>query len=145
MSDVVDVLITQHNRMRQLCDDVQAAAGADRARLFDQLNELVNRHERGDRKLVHPAARDATPAGAAIGMACLVAEGNIERALAELHAAGVDDAAFDANFALLRRSILEHDEHEESAEFPLLRLFVNTQRLHMMVGQLHDIQVMGAG
>jgi hypothetical protein len=142
VSDVVDVLVTQHTRMRQLCADVQRADRADKAPLFDQLGELVTRHERGDRLLVHPAARDATPAGAAIGVACLVAEGDIERALADLRVAGVGDPGFDAGFAALQRRVLEHNAHEERDEFPLLRLFVNTQRLHMMVGQLHDIQVM---
>ena len=144
MSDVIEVLITQHDRMRQLCADVQGAAVADKRRHFNQLNELVNRHELGDRTLVHPTARDATPAGAAIGVACMVAGGNIERALAELHELGVDDPAFETRFAAVHRAILDHHAHEERDEFPLLRLFVNTQRLHMMVGQLHDIQVMGA-
>jgi hypothetical protein len=145
VTDVVDVLRTQHDQMRRLCGDVQRAAGADRKRLFAELDLLVNLHELGDRTIIHPAARDSTPAGDAVGVSCMVEEGDIERAIAELHALGVDDVAFDAKFASVHAAILDHDEHEERDEFPLLRLYVKPQRLHMMVGQLHDIQVMGVG
>jgi hypothetical protein len=145
VTDVVDVLRTQHDQMRRLCGDVQRAAGADKKRLFVELDQLVNRHELGDRTIIHPAVRDSTPAGDAIGVACMVEEGDIERALAELRALGVDDVAFDTKFAAVHAAILDHDDHEERDEFPLLRLYVKPQRLHMMVGQLHDTQVMGVG
>jgi hypothetical protein len=145
VTDVVDVLRTQHDQMRRLCGDVQRAAGADKKRLFAELDLLVNLHELGDRTIIHPAVRDSTPAGDAIGVARMVEEGNIERALAELHALGVDDVTFDTKFAAVHAAILDHDAHEEREEFPLLRLYVKPQRLHMMVGQLHDVQVMGVG
>jgi hypothetical protein len=145
VTDVVDVLRTQHDQMRRLCGDVERAGGADKKRLFAELDLLVNLHELGDRTIIHPATRDSTPSGDAVGVACMVEEGNIERAIAELHALGVDDTAFDVKFAAVHAAILDHHAHEERDEFPLLRLYVKPQRLHMMVGQLHDIQVMGAG
>ena len=143
MSDVVDVLLAQHDRMLTLCADVERSGGADKRRLFAELDLLVNLHELGDRRIVHPAARDSTPSGDAIGLACMVEEGGIERAMAELREIGVGDATFDVKFAAVHRAITEHDAHEERDEFPLLRLYVKPQRLHMMVGQLHDMQVMG--
>jgi Hemerythrin HHE cation binding domain len=144
MSDVVDFLIGQHDRMRGLCDEVAVAAGPERHRLFAELGQLVNAHEFGDRTVVHPAARDSTPAGDAVGVACMAEEGRIERAIDDLQDLGTGHATFEARFAALRRAVLEHNEHEERDEFPLLRLYVRPQRLHMMVGQLHDVQTMGA-
>lgn len=144
MSDVVDFLIGQHDRMRELCADIPLATGPAKHRLFAELDVLVNVHEYGDRAVVHPAARDSTPAGAAIGVACMAEEGVIEREIAELHERGVGDATFDVGFATLTRALLRHHAREERDEFPLLRLYVRPQRLHMMVGQLHDVQTMDA-
>jgi hypothetical protein len=44
--------------------------------------------------------------------------------------------------AAVHGAILRHIEHEERDEFPVLRRYVGTQRRHMMVGELHDLQVM---
>jgi hemerythrin superfamily protein len=144
VTDVVDVLVAEHERIRQLCADVLTAGPADKGRVFAQLERVVLAHETGDRALVHPAARESTPTADAVAVACMTEEGEIERALGDLHEIGVDDGRFDAKFAGLRRVILDHNAHEERDEFPLLRLFVRAQRLHMMVGQLHDIEVMAA-
>jgi hypothetical protein len=144
VTDVVDVLVAEHERMRQLAADVLKAGSADKGRLFARFEHLVTVHEIGDRTVVHPAAREGTPAADAVAFACMAEEGEIERALDELHVIGVEDARFDAKFADLRLAVLDHDAHEERDEFPLLRLYVRAQRLHMMVGQLHDIEVMAA-
>ena len=143
MSDVVDFLITQHDQIQQLGHELERNGGDDRRRLFAEFDLRVNLHELGDRTVVHPAARDSTPTGDAIGVACMAEESSILRRLGELHEAGVDDAGFDRGFALLREQLSAHNAHEERDEFPLLRLYVKPQRLHMMVGQLHDVQVMG--
>jgi hypothetical protein len=144
VTDVVDVLVAEHERIRQLCADVQNAEPADRRRLFAQLERLVSSHEAGDRVVVHPAVREGTPTADAVALACMAEESGIEQALGDLHEIGTGDERFDARFAALRRAILDHDAHEERDEFPLLRLYVRPQRLHMMVGQLHDIGVMAA-
>ena len=140
--DVVDVLIHQHDQIRRLCADVERAGFADRTRLFAELEELVNMHERGERAVVHPAARNNTPTGDRIGVACAEEEGRIERTFGDLHALGITHPDFDSQFARLRREIHDHAAREENHEFPLLRRYVTTQRLHMMAGELHDVQVM---
>jgi hypothetical protein len=138
MPDVVDVLLREHEEIRHQCLEVQR----DSALSFDALERLITRHEHGERIVVHPAARNCGPDGDAIGRARLVEEGAIERALTSL---GLGQPGFDERFARLHQSVLDHLAHEERDEFPLLRLFVPTQRLHMMAGQMHDIQVMGVG
>ena len=68
---------------------------------------------------------------------------DIARALAELHALGVEHAAFDSTLAVVDHAIRDHTAHEERYEFPILRRYVSIQRLHMMAGELHDVEVMG--
>jgi Hemerythrin HHE cation binding domain len=143
-SDVVDVLLGQHERMRQLCAAVDQSAGADKKHLFAELDELVNLHELGDRAVVHPATRESTVVGGdAVALACMAEEGNIERAVAELNFLGVEDAAFDGKFATVWRAILEHLAYEEREEFPLLRQYVRAAHLHTMASELNDFQIMG--
>jgi hypothetical protein len=143
-SDVVDVLLEQHERIRQLCTAVDRADGAAKKQLFAELDELVNLHERGDRKVVHPATRASTVVGGdAVALACMIEEGNIERAVGELLSLGSADAAFDGKFTTLWQAILDHLAHEEREEFPLLRQYVGGAHLHRMANELHDFQVMG--
>ena len=141
--DIVDVLREQHDQIRQLCAGVERG-GPQKARLFAELDRQVNRHELGDRRVVHPATRGTTAAGGEIGLACMAEEGNIERTLADLKDLGVGHATFDSRFAELHQAILAHNAHEERDEFPLIRLYVRAERLHTMASEMHDIQVMGA-
>ena len=141
--NVVQVLLHQHDQMRRLCTDVRQASGTDKKGLFAELYQLVNVHELGDLAVVHPAARRNTANGDAVALACMTEGGDIARALAELHALGVDHVTFDSKFAIVHRAIHDHTAHEEHDEFPVLRRYVSTQRLHMLAGELHDVEVMG--
>jgi hypothetical protein len=129
--------------MRRLCTNVREADGADKKGLFAELYQLVNVHEIGDLAVVHPAARVNTANGDRTVVACMTEGADIARALAELHALGVEQVAFDSKFAVVDQAIRDHTAHEERDEFPLLRRYVSIQRLHMMAGELHDVEVMG--
>ncbi len=141
--DVIHVLLHQHDEMRRLCTDVRQASGTDRKGLFAELYQLVNVHELGDLAVAHSAARGNTANGDRAAVACMTEGADIARALAELHAFGVEHAAFDGKFAVVDQAIRDHTAHEERDEFPLLRRYVSIQRLHMMAGELHDVDVMG--
>jgi hypothetical protein len=140
--DVIQVLLYEHDEMRRICTDVRQADGADKRMLFAELYQLVNVHELGDRAVVHPAVRRYPANGNTVALACMTEGGDIARALADLHALGVEHATFDDKFALVHQAIQDHTAHEEQDEFPILRRYVSTQRLHMMAGELHDVEVM---
>ena len=129
--------------MRRLCTDLRQTDGVDKNRLFAELYQLVNVHELGDLAVVHPAARGNTADGDRTAVACMTEGANIARALAELHALGVEHATFDSKLAMVHQAIHDHTAHEERDEFPVLRRYISIQRLHMMAGELHDVQVMG--
>ena len=129
--------------MRRLGTDVREASDTDKKGLFAELYQLVNVHERGDLAVVHPAARRNSANGDTVAWACMTEGADIARAPAELHALGVEHATFDSKLAMVHQAIHDHTAHEERDEFPLLRRYVSTQRLHMMAGELHDVEVMG--
>ncbi|BAL86053.1 hypothetical protein AMIS_8330 [Actinoplanes missouriensis 431] len=143
-ADVIDVLLEQHDEIRRLCAGVERSRGAERERRFRELAALVHLHERGERAVVHPAVRNGTATGDVVGAARTVAGADIQRSLATLHDLGTRDSGFESGFATLYRAILEHATREELDEFPFLRLQVPVQRLHMMAGELHDVQAMDA-
>ncbi|MFI5889627.1 hemerythrin domain-containing protein [Actinoplanes sp. NPDC051513] len=142
--DVVDVLLEQHDELRRLCAAVERSPGDEKARRFDDLVEAFRLHERGEQSVVHPAARDSSAAGNRIGLARMTEENSIERSFEGLRNLGAGHPVFDRAFTPVYRAVLEHLTREELDEFPVLRLYVPVQRLHMMVGELHDIQVMDA-
>ena len=67
INDIVDFSSIQHDQIRRLCREVDAAGPADKQRLFTELAELVNAHETSDREVVYPAVVDHTTGGAADG------------------------------------------------------------------------------
>jgi hypothetical protein len=143
-SDVIDLLLEQHDEIRRLCAGVERSQGAQKERQFAELAELVHLHERGARAVVHPAARNGTATGNMVGMARMLEGAAIERSFTTLHDLGTSHLDFENGFAALYRAILEHATREELDEFPILRVLVPVQRLHMMAGELHDVQVMDA-
>jgi len=142
--DVVDVLRHEHEQIRQLCADVQAGGRSRKTELFGALQRAVHRHLLGERMVAHPAARASGPTGDDIALASQAEGERLERSLAGLGRLGAGNAGFDSGFAALSGALHDHAARQESDEFPLLRLYVPTQRLHMMAGAMRDIQIMAS-
>jgi hypothetical protein len=140
--DIVDVLLDQHQQLRRLCVDVQAASGEDKKRMLGNLARLVHVHEYGEQTVVHPITRDQIVGGDPIGRACQAEGERAGRAVAELGDLGVDHPDFGVRFAAFRQAILDDAAHEERDEWPLLRLYVPTQQLHMMANEIRNVQAM---
>jgi hypothetical protein len=143
VDDIVDVLLDQHQQLRQLCAEVQAATGHDKERLVGALAVLMRLHEIGEQAVVHPVTRDHTaPGGDLVAGACVAEEAQARWAILDLQDLGVDHPAFAARFAAFHQAVLDHAAHEERDEFPLLRRYVPTQRLHTMANELRNVQIM---
>lgn len=142
-ADIVDVLLQQHEQLRELCAAVQTAGEGHKKQLFGELCHLMHLHELGERVVVHPVSRDQTWAGGdAVAVACAAEEDRAGLAIAELQDLGADHPAFAAKFAALHRLILDHARHEERDEFPRLRLYVPIQRLYTMANHLRNVQAL---
>ncbi len=142
-NDIVDVLLQQHQQLRELCAAVHAASNDERKQLFGDLARLLHLHDLGEQAVVHPATRDQTSRGGeAIAVACAAEEDRVGWAIGDLEGLGVDHPAFVAKFAAFHHAVLDHLAHEEREEFPLLRRYVPTQRLHAMAGHLRAVQAL---
>lgn len=119
-NDVVQFLIAQHQQIRSLMDTVLSSTGEARQRAFDDVRELLARHETAEEMIVRPLTRKA-PAGDQVADGRMAEENEAKEVLADLEKMEVDSPAFTAKFGEFRQSVLAHAEAEETQEFPLLR------------------------
>jgi hypothetical protein len=143
--DIVDVLRHEHEQIRRLCVDV-LRAGRDRKKYpLAALQQAVHLHQVGELAVAHPAVRNSGPDGDAVALDCQAKGEQLDRSLTELDRLGVEYSDFDARFAALSDALLDHAADQERDEFPLLRHYVPTQRLHMMASALQDARIMALG
>lgn len=140
--DVVDLLVAQHQRVKELMDRVAAAEGAQRQQMFGELVELLRTHEKGEQRIVHPVTRSSVHDGDATANARLGEEERADELIAQAEAAelSADSVEFDAWFERLRHAVLDHAGHEEREEFPKLRGEVLPARLRTMAEELLAVQ-----
>ena len=127
-ADVIEFLKSQHLQVRALLDDVLASTGEPRRHTFDLLRETLARHETAEEMIVRPLTRKA-PGGDEVAQGRMDEENEAKEVLADLEKMDVDSPAFTATFGEFRDSVLEHAEHEETQEFPLLRQNCDAQAL----------------
>jgi Hemerythrin HHE cation binding domain len=140
--DIVDVLLGQHEQLRQLFSALRDAQARDGKAMLRELAQLLLRHEIGEQAVVHRAVHDVVRGGNTTGAACASEEDQIVRALAELMDLVPGHPAFETTLTALHQSFLDHAAHEERDEFPRLRRYVTKQSLYMMAYELHDVQAM---
>jgi len=126
--DVIDLLIDQHEEIREAVARLAAAPSASRGDALRALAELIEAHEDMEARLLHPLAQ-RLPDGDALAHALVVEENRADELLGQLLAAGPDDRRFSALFAEFRGVILGHLVREERDEFRQLRTRIPAQEL----------------
>jgi hypothetical protein len=119
--DVVDLLIAQHMTIRDLFQQVAAAAGQARREPFERLVRLLAVHETAEEQVVHPLARTCVDGGDAIVDARLEEEHDAKVLLSQLEDVALDAPEFGELLERLRTAVLTHAHHEEAYEFRYLR------------------------
>lgn len=124
--DVVDLLLEQHMRARDLMRQVIETQGDDRRDAFRALVHLLAVHEVGEEEVVHPVARrhqagEDDARGADTVDARLHEEDAAKKLLAELDGSDVDDPQFLPRFLRMREAVLTHALYEQRYEFNRLR------------------------
>lgn len=137
MSDVVDVLLGQHEEARALFVRVLGATGQDKIELFAMLVEKLQAHERAEQEVVHPVLAEITAESEdrlddRVAEDILDEERAADQQIAQLIAIGPGDSTFDRHLADFQIAVLAHAAHEEEQEFPLLRSRVEVGRLQAM-------------
>jgi hemerythrin superfamily protein len=131
--DVLDLLCRQHEEIRGMFADLEQAADEDRDELFHQLVRMLSVHETAEQELVHPLIR-SLEGGEDVVDARVAEEHRATELLATMTDIGPTAEGFDTLLAQLREDVLAHAEHEESAEFPLLREQADRERLVKLAG-----------
>ncbi|MBC6461197.1 hemerythrin domain-containing protein [Actinomadura sp. HBU206391] len=130
--DVVDLLIHQHNEIRELFTEVKRSKGEARAEAFGRLRRLLAVHETAEEEIVHPNARRMAEDGDLIIDRRLAEENLSKRMLSELEHMGADSPEFPKRLQDLRQAVLDHAENEEREEFPAIREHASEQQLRVM-------------
>jgi hemerythrin superfamily protein len=130
--DVVDVLLEQHEQIKDLFTRVLHSSGTQKRDLFYDLVRLLAVHESAEEQVVHPAARGT--AGDAVVEARLHEEDEAKQALADLYDLGTDAPEFDDRLAVLAADVIAHANSEEQQEFMTLRAEQSPERLRRMAG-----------
>lgn len=129
--DVVTLLLAQHEQIRQLFADLEAAPASAKQHLFETLRRLLAVHETAEELVTHPRAR-TIPGGNEVVDARLEEETESKKLLASLDGMSVDDPDFPARLAALEKAVLAHAEAEEREEFPLLGEQLGEGQLRLM-------------
>lgn len=126
--DVVELLMSQHNQIKQLLEQVQAAPGLSKREPFEELVRLLAVHESAEEEVIHPTARRVAVNDQIVD-ARLQEEQQAKRELAELFEMGPEHREFDQRFRAFAERVVEHAEMEEKEEFgPLLQHSSAAQR-----------------
>jgi hemerythrin superfamily protein len=127
-TDVVELLMHQHEQIRGLLQEVDEKKGDKRAAAFERLRRLLAVHETAEEEIVHPMARRSLKNGHKVINARLEEENEGKKMLRALEMMGPSAQGFDALFAEFRKAVLEHAEREEREEFPELRTHSSGER-----------------
>lgn len=130
--DVVDLLVRQHQEIRDLFSELETATGDRRRDAFRDLVRLLAVHETAEEEVVHPAARTADGDAEAVVEARLGEERKAKELLSHLVEMGPDAEGFDTLLLQLRDDVLAHADHEEHEEFPRLRASCDADELRGM-------------
>ncbi len=129
--DVITLLHRQHETIRTLFAEVETAVGDERTDAWQQLVRLLSVHETAEEEIVHPAIRHVS-GGELIVDARVAEERRAKELLSTMHDMGPEAEGFDTLLVQLRDDVLAHADHEEQAEFPLLRKVRDQERLERM-------------
>jgi hemerythrin superfamily protein len=134
--DVVELLLDQHRVIRELCEEVSSASGADREQPFRSLLRLLAVHEAVEEELVHPYVKRRVDGATAAVAERVEEEREVNRMLFALDALGPTNPGFEELFARFRTALLAHAAKEESSEFAGLRAATKPAERAAMAGAL---------
>jgi hemerythrin superfamily protein len=125
--DVVQMLIDQHETVKQTFTKVLGETGEARKQMFEELADLIHTHELSEQQVIHPLTRTADQ-GERIVADRLREEAEADQIIAELRGLSADDPTFEGRLEGLQQAVVAHAEREEDEEFPLLRELSDDQR-----------------
>jgi hemerythrin superfamily protein len=132
-AEVVAFLNAQHNVIEDMFDEVLHASDPQaRQKPFVKLRQLLAVHETAEEMVVHPRARRETAAGDTIVDARLKEEHEAKELLSQIEKLDISSQQFVDELTKLREAVLDHAQHEENEEFPVLQEELDADDLKRM-------------
>ena len=138
--DMIEILLEQHQHIRELFKQVKGAEGERKQRAFDELRALLAVHETAEEMVLRPLS--SKDAGSEVAGARNEEEREATRTLTVLEMMNVSSAEFDRDFAKFERAVLDHARREEKDEFPLVRAREDQDALLAMGRTLRAVERM---
>jgi hemerythrin superfamily protein len=133
-AEVVAFLNAQHNVIEDMFDEVLHASNPQaRQKPFVKLRQLLAVHETAEEMVVHPRVRRQTAAGDTIVDARLKEEQHeAKELLSQIEKLDISSQQFVDELTKLREAVLDHAQHEENEEFPVLQQELDADDLKRM-------------
>ena len=131
-ADAIEILLAQHNLIKQLFSLVEGSEGEARQEEFDHLRAVLAVHETAEEEVLRPVTRSSVPGGDAVADARMTEENEAKQVLAKLEKMGTGAPEFMPMFLEFKQSVINHAEHEEHDEFPGIRETKTPEELRTM-------------
>lgn len=141
--DLVDVVLEDHQRIRELFTEFETARPGQRVPLWETIVRTLAAHETAEEEIVHPLVRRDVDGGSEIVAACRREEDAAKKALARLEKIGPDDPSFETDFGAFRHDVLRHADREERDELPQLRASVDAEKRKDLASVFSSAKAMG--
>ena len=139
--EVVAFLKAQHNLIEDMFDEVLLASDPEaRAEPFAALRQLLAVHETAEEMVVHPRVRRESDDGDPLVDARLKEEHDAKELLSQIEQIDITSRLFIDELTKLRKAVLDHAEHEEIDEFPLLERELDASSLKRMTAAVRAAQ-----
>ena len=131
-TDVIKLLVSQHEQIKSLFADTLAASGQAREKAFVDLRRLLAVHETAEEEIVHPRAKRKLAGGSDVVDKRLKEEREAKTVLQKLEKLDVDSEEFTTMLTELRDAVIEHATHEEKDELAKLGEQLDSDELESM-------------
>jgi hemerythrin superfamily protein len=138
-TDMVSVLVHDHDEVKELFSEIEAATDAKNRRdLADQVTAELVRHSVAEEMYLYPSAREALPNGDQMADEEIQEHAEAEELMKRWEGMDGDDPEFMAVFGQLSSAVLEHIEEEEGQLFPALQAALPSETLEELGKKIQD-------
>ncbi len=135
--NAIELLKTQHEEMRALFDQIEAAEDEDKEELFEQLADALAVHATIEEKHFYPATKNARTEE--LLQEAVEEHLSVKRLIADLLDMSPEDAQFDAKVTVLREQVEHHVEEEEGELFPRVKKMFKEDELEDLGMVMEDM------
>jgi hemerythrin superfamily protein len=137
-TDMVSVLVTDHQEMKEYFAELEAATDAETRRdVADKLTAEIVRHSVAEEMYLYPAARKVLPNGDALVDEEIEEHAEVEKLLKAWESMDGDDPEFLPTYQKIKTNLLHHiDEEEEAKLFPEMQRALDTEEQEKLGEQI---------